>query len=610
MLKTVSSISNAIGALNYKGTWNANSNVPVLSSGVGTKGDYYVVSTAGSTNLDGTTLWGVGDWAVFNGSIWQKVDGGDTSAVTSLTVTGLTGYMYANNTSPVTSSLTIPVNNVAGAVPNTVYVIAGTGLSGGGQLTGNVTVNLANTAVTAATYGNATSVSQITVDAQGRITSAANVGISIPGMGTVTNVATGTGLTGGPITGTGTISLANTTVTAGSYGSANTVSTYTVNALGQLTAASNTSIAIDAGAVTTGTLAVARGGTNIASYTIGDLIYASGTTTLAKLPDVAVGSVVVSGGVGAAPTYSATPNVTSLTATTSLTSPIHNSSTTLSLQTGGTTGLYINASQNVGIAATPSAWGSGYGVLQMSGPSMWGTTGLGHISVNTYFDGTNYKYINTDVATDYYQLSGTHVWRYAASGTAGTNVAFSEAMHTDSSGNLLVGKTSAVANRGKIQTIGTATASGIAVFDGPVGGNYVSSDSALTDYFTFGRDNQTTGNFVFYKNTTSISYINPATGAYVPTSDLRSKKDIENSQYGLAEILKLRPVTYRMKTEDDDAKKHVGFIAQEVKAVVDNLVDDTIDEDQLYGLDKSGIVPLLVKSIQELEARLAALESK
>jgi hypothetical protein len=69
------------------------------------------------------------------------------------------------------------------------------------------------------------------------------------GNGTVTQVNTGTGLTGGPITGNGTISLANTTVTAGSYGNASTVGNFTVNAQGQLTAASNTAIAISVGAV-------------------------------------------------------------------------------------------------------------------------------------------------------------------------------------------------------------------------------------------------------------------------------------------------------------------------------------------------------------------------
>jgi hypothetical protein len=76
MLKTVSSITNAIGALNYKGTWNASTNSPALASGVGTKGDYYVVSVAGSTTLNGISNWGVGDWAVFNGSVWQRVEGG------------------------------------------------------------------------------------------------------------------------------------------------------------------------------------------------------------------------------------------------------------------------------------------------------------------------------------------------------------------------------------------------------------------------------------------------------------------------------------------------------------------------------------------------------
>jgi hypothetical protein len=207
MLKTASSITNAIGALNYKGTWDAATNNPTLVSSVGTQGDYYVVSVAGTTNLNGTTLWGVGDMAIFNGSIWQKADGGDTSLVTGLTVTGLTGYMYANNTTPVSASTTIPVASITGAVPNTVNIIAGTGLSNGGALTGNVTLNLANTAVTAAIYGNASAVSQITVDEQGRITSAGNVTIAIAnsavsGLGTMsTQNADNVAITGGNITG-------------------------------------------------------------------------------------------------------------------------------------------------------------------------------------------------------------------------------------------------------------------------------------------------------------------------------------------------------------------------------------------------------------------------
>ena len=76
-----------LGDLNYQGTWNATTNTPTLTSSVGTKGYYYVVSVAGTTNLNGITDWQVSDWAVFNGSVWQKID--NTDLVTS--VNGYTG---------------------------------------------------------------------------------------------------------------------------------------------------------------------------------------------------------------------------------------------------------------------------------------------------------------------------------------------------------------------------------------------------------------------------------------------------------------------------------------------------------------------------------------
>lgn len=88
MLKSVSSITNAIGALNFQGTWNASTNSPALASSVGTKGDYYVVGTAGSTNLNGISNWGVGDLATFNGSVWQRVEGGADLNGVNLSVSG------------------------------------------------------------------------------------------------------------------------------------------------------------------------------------------------------------------------------------------------------------------------------------------------------------------------------------------------------------------------------------------------------------------------------------------------------------------------------------------------------------------------------------------
>lgn len=63
--------------LTFLGSWNALTNNPTLTSGVGLQGGYYIVSTAGTTDLDGTTDWQVGDWAIFNGTTWQKIDNHD-----------------------------------------------------------------------------------------------------------------------------------------------------------------------------------------------------------------------------------------------------------------------------------------------------------------------------------------------------------------------------------------------------------------------------------------------------------------------------------------------------------------------------------------------------
>lgn len=173
------------GGLSYQGTWNASTNTPTLASGTGTNGYYYVVATAGSTNLDGITDWAIGDWLLFNGSAWQKIDqsnlvtsvNGQTGAV-SLTTTNIsegtnlyytdararasisagTGISYDSSTGVVTNSApdqTVSLTgagttSISGTYPNftitsadstvgTVTSVGGTGTVSGISLSGTVT---------------------------------------------------------------------------------------------------------------------------------------------------------------------------------------------------------------------------------------------------------------------------------------------------------------------------------------------------------------------------------------------------------------------------------------------------------------------------------------
>ena len=85
--KLQNQVNSVLGGVNYQGGWDPSTNTPHLASGTGTKGHYYVCTRVGSTNLDGVNDWRLGDWAIYNGSAWEKVD--NTDAV--ITVNGYTG---------------------------------------------------------------------------------------------------------------------------------------------------------------------------------------------------------------------------------------------------------------------------------------------------------------------------------------------------------------------------------------------------------------------------------------------------------------------------------------------------------------------------------------
>ena len=180
------------------------------------------------------------------------------------------------------------------------------------------------------------------------------------GAGAITYSA-GTGLT----LSTNTFSITNTTVTAAAYGSASSVATFTVNAQGQLTTAASTAIAINGNQITSGTvgsayisgsytgitgvgtltagtwnastIGVGYGGTGLASYTTGDLLYASGSTTLSKLALGTTNYVLTAG--ASAPQYVAqsTLSVGSATTATTATNVAGGAAGSLVYQTGAAT---------------------------------------------------------------------------------------------------------------------------------------------------------------------------------------------------------------------------------------------------------------------------------
>ena len=91
--------------LDFNGSWNASTNSPSLSSGTGTQGEFYIVSVAGTTSLDGIANWDVGDYCFFNGSAWQRIEGGADGNFVNVSISG-----QLSTSSPGTSNLRLGVN--------------------------------------------------------------------------------------------------------------------------------------------------------------------------------------------------------------------------------------------------------------------------------------------------------------------------------------------------------------------------------------------------------------------------------------------------------------------------------------------------------------------
>ena len=143
--KLQNQINGLIGSTIYQGVWDASTNTPTLTSSVGTNGFYYIVNVAGSTNLNGITDWKIGDWAIFNGGVWQKVDNtesvtsvngftGAVSLTTDNVAQGTTNLYFANSLARAAISLTVTgasgastYNNTTGVLNVPTYTLSGLG---------------------------------------------------------------------------------------------------------------------------------------------------------------------------------------------------------------------------------------------------------------------------------------------------------------------------------------------------------------------------------------------------------------------------------------------------------------------------------------------------
>ena len=271
---------------------------------------------------------------------------------------------------------------------------------------------------------------------------------------------------------------------------------------------------------------------------------------------------------------------------------------TLVLQTGATptTAVTIDGSQNVGVGVTPSAWYTTGGTsrwLELAGGTSFGSYGGSLTAGNNWYAnsaGTDI-YKATGLASQYVQSSGQHIWKNAASGTAGNAITFTQAMTLDASSILNIGNTT------------NAVAGGVAII--PNSNNslirvgHIAGSGSSSYYANFFYDSSQIGS-ITQSGTTAV--------LYNVTSDQRLKENIDDAPEFGSVIDSIQVRSFDWKT--DQTHQRAGFIAQELVTVAPEAVHQPTDPDDMMAVDYSKLVPMLVKEIQSLRKRLAALENK
>jgi len=244
------SLSTGTAAINITGnavtatTASAASAVPFGGVTTGTNTTSLTIGTGGSLTTSGTGTINATSLGGVTAVNYARIDQANT----------FTGANIMGNTAAASGGLVIPANHNGSSRPSFPFDMEATNTGSNTHLfriiaqdggTPNWDFQFCNSEPCTPVDNGLSIAGQ-----SGIITFAPGQAFPGTGSGTVTNIATGTGLSGGPIATTGTISIANTGVSEGSFGSASSVPTFTVNAQGQLTSAANTAISITESQVT------------------------------------------------------------------------------------------------------------------------------------------------------------------------------------------------------------------------------------------------------------------------------------------------------------------------------------------------------------------------